>query len=92
VTSLVTAYASWAHNYLKLKEAINTKAIQVNKQKCEVLDNLSLILINNDKDENDVVAQSLKANPTQNVSVFKPAHILPGPTLVSMQVSLLHIS
>ena len=86
------AYASWAHNYLKPKEAVDTKAARVNKRKRKLLDDPSLIQIDNDKEEDDVISASSEVNQIQNVSVSEPSHTLPGPTLVPMQVSPLHIS
>ena len=57
------AYASWAHNYLKSKEAIDSKAARVNKRKRELLDNPSLLQFDNNKDENNVIAQSSRPDP-----------------------------
>ena len=46
----------------------------------------SLIQIDNDKEEDNVIAASLEVNQIQNVSVSEPSHTLPRPTLVPMQV------
>jgi hypothetical protein len=86
------AYSSWAHNYLKPKEAIDTKTVRVNKQKHDLLDDPSLLQIDNDKEKDDVIAQSLEPNPIQNALVSEPAHTPPASTLVLTQVSSLHIT
>jgi hypothetical protein len=86
------AYSSWAHNYLKPKEAVDTKTVRVNKQKHDLLDDPSLLQIDNDKEKDDVIAQSLELNPIQNALVSEPAHTPPASTLVLTQVSSLHIT
>jgi hypothetical protein len=76
------AYASWAHNYLRSKDALDAaKPARVNKRKRELLDDPSLLQIDDDKDEDDVTAQS--PEPTQTS---------PAPTTVPMPVSFLCIS
>ena len=86
------AYASWAHNHLKPKESVDTKTARVNKQKRDLLDDLSLLQIDSEKVEDDDTTQSPEPNAVQNISVSKPAHTPPVPTLVPTQVSLLHIT
>jgi hypothetical protein len=74
-----------------LKEAIDTKAAWVKKRKRELLDDPSLLQIDDDHDEDIVDSQSPEYNPIQNVSVSEPPPP-PAPTMVPTPVSSLHIS
>jgi len=82
------AYASWAHNYIKSKDGVDTKALRLNKRKHELLDDPNLLRIGSDKNEGDVFPQS----PIQTASTSETVHTPPAPTSVPMQVSSLQIS
>jgi hypothetical protein len=78
------AYPSWAHNYLKSTDPIDTKAARVNKRKLNLLDDTSLVQFDNDENEGSLVSQSLDYN--QNTSASEAAHIPPAPDPVPTQV------
>jgi hypothetical protein len=74
------AYASWAHNYLKSKEAADTNVAWVNKRKRELLDDDSLLQIDNDSNKGNVIAQPPEPSPIQNASISEAALTPPAPT------------
>jgi len=78
------AYASWAHNYIKSKDALNTKAAWVNKWKCELLNDPSLLQIDDDKNKDNVISQSLVPSHVQNASTCEATDILSTSILVPM--------
>jgi len=86
------AYASWAHNYIKSKDALDTKAAQVNKQKRKLLNNLLLLQIDNDKNKDNVISQSPVPSHVQNASTCEAVDTPSTSTLVPTQVSSHHIS
>jgi hypothetical protein len=82
------AYASWTRNYLKSNNAVATKAARVRKRKRELLADPTLLQIDSDKDEGDVIAQTPEPGPIQSASTSKDAGTsAPAPALVPTQVS-----
>lgn len=87
------AYASWAHNHIKSKDPVGTEAARGKKRKHDSLDNPSLLQIDNDKDEANVIAQSPEGpEHIQNAPTSEAAQTPPTPSLVPTQVSSHRIS
>jgi hypothetical protein len=81
----------------QLKEAADTNVVRVNKRKRKLLDDDSLLQIDNDSNEGNVIAQPPEPSPIQNASISKaaltpPVPTPPAPTLVPTQVSTHQIS
>jgi hypothetical protein len=85
------AYASWAHNYLKSKDAVDTKAARVNKRKHDLLEDTSLLQIDNDENDGDVIPQSPPPTPIQNASTSDATCAPPAPSLGPTQVQYVNI-
>lgn len=81
------AYASWAHNHISPDEA-DRKTVRTNKRKHEILDDPSLIRIEDDKNKDTAPISSYEYSPVET------SLTLPAPsayTLVHAQVRLHHL-
>jgi hypothetical protein len=76
------AYASWTQNYLRSKDGSDTKAERVKKRKREILADPSLLQIDSDGDEGDVIGHTPEPGPTPFENAGRSA-----PASVPMQVS-----
>jgi hypothetical protein len=72
------AYPSWAHNYIKSKIPVDSKAARVTKRKHDILEDDSLFQFNDEQNEGDDIALAPDApDPIQDASTSEAAHTHP---------------
>jgi hypothetical protein len=84
------AYASWKHNHFDTAEA--GKTVRTNKRKHELLDDPSLLQLEDDKNEDCAPGSSSDSSPVDNTSGSSTLPATSASTLAHIQVQYAHFT